>query len=187
MMHRARARRDLGLTLRWPAWALAIVDALVVALVRATGSIDPGFLQAMIIASAGLLGLLFLCMLFDGEAHFAINEANKEMAGVRRGKYFRSLVDPVWGLFGSRSGGVLAGWMRLILLAEFLIEGYLSGSSGGSHPRPGVGAALYVGFSWPGAPPQGVTLAWLGLMLTLAASLVGLKAFYPRPAKTSPA
>ena len=190
MAAKALERHDLGLMLRWPASVLAALDALVIALARLSGLPGAGFFQGLIIASASLAMLLFSWMLLDPGVRYAINEANKEIkGGDSDAVYFRwrsiSLLDPTWGLFGSRAGGMFIATVRVALMAEFVIEGFLSSGSGGTvHPAVGP---FGVSFSGHGIPPSGLLLASLGIALTIFSSLIGLKIFYPKVAKALPA
>ena len=170
---KTRGRSTVGPLLRWPGSVLATLDALAVATARFTSLINSAMLQDLVIASAALLGFLFLWMLFDPGVRFAIDAANAEMKGGNsNAAYFRwrriPLLDPTWGLFGSRTGGFFLAGIRIVLVGEFVLEALLSGGSSGH-----------------GVPPSGLLLSVLGLALTIRVALIGLKEHYPRAAAIS--
>ena len=87
---KTRGRSTVGPLLRWPGSVLATLDALAVATARFTSLINSAMLQDLVIASAALLGFLFLWMLFDPGVRFAIDAANAEMKGGNsNAAYFR--------------------------------------------------------------------------------------------------
>ncbi|CAN5322235.1 hypothetical protein BH10PSE3_BH10PSE3_33000 [soil metagenome] len=118
----------------------------------------------MTIASATVLGVLFLAVLFDIDVRFAVNAANVDMKGGDGGdRYFRwpsiSLLDPAWGLFGSRFGSGPLMIIRVASFADFLLLLLVNGE-GPTHP-----ALLIAGSSFG---------------ITVLLSMIQLKAHYPR-------
>lgn len=118
----------------------------------------------MAIASAAVLGALFLVALCDTDVRFAVDAANADMKGGKGSdRYFRrpsiSLLDPVWGLFGSRFGGGVLMIVRIAAIAVFLLM-LLTGGKNPTHP-----ALLIAGSSFG---------------ITALLSMIQLKAHYPR-------
>lgn len=68
---------------------------------------------------AAVAVLLFLRMLFDPKCHRGIKAAHHAMMG-DHGVPFRliSILDPQWGIFGSRAGSPLLLTIRAVLLIE---------------------------------------------------------------------
>jgi hypothetical protein len=88
----------------------------------------------MFYVAAAVAALLFLCMLFDPRRHRAIHQANVDM---RRGQSLGNfpkvrLLDPEWGLFGTRAGTPALLAIRAVLLLELILALLLSGKYGPS-------------------------------------------------------
>jgi hypothetical protein len=151
------------------ALAIAVLGGLLALVVRFGSIIDPATSRAFVVVVASALGLLFLVALFDKDVRYAVDCANRDMkGGSGDDRYFRrppiSLLDPVWGLFGSRLGGTPLRTVRVILIAEFLLMLLVNGRAP-THP-----ALLIAGSAFG---------------ITLLLSMIQLKAHYPRRAEAT--
>jgi hypothetical protein len=111
------------MTSRWIYWPSLLIAALGGAVVLISATYEPARALASPLAllAAAVAILLFLRMLFDPRCHRGIKEANHEMMG-DHGVQFRltPVLDPQWGIFGSRAGSPLLLTIRAVLLIEII-------------------------------------------------------------------
>ncbi len=185
METKAGDRFDSTALLRWLGLVLATFDALCIASAHFANPIGALPRPGLIWASAVLLGFCFLWMLFDPGVRYAVDAANKEIKGgdsdadIFRWRHIR-LLDPTWGLFGSRVGGIFLCTLRVVLFGELFVEGIFFG---GHNVQTTIGTGI--AFSGHGMPAPGLLLSFLGAMLTVLLGIVGLKTHYPRTITTS--
>lgn len=148
------------------ALGVAAFGGVVAIVIRFTNFIEPALYASVTVASATVLGLLFLATLFDADVRFAVNAANADMKGGNGSdRYFRwpsrSLLDPVWGLFGSRFGSGPLMIIRVASFANFLLMLLVNGE-GPTHPA--------------------LPIAGSSFGITVLLSIFQLKTHYPRRA-----
>jgi hypothetical protein len=146
------------------ALGVAALGGVVALVIRFTNFVEPAFYAPLTVVLATVLGLLFLVMLFDTDVRFAVNAANADMKGGNGSdRYFRwpsiSLLDPVWGLFGSRLG---SGPLTIIRIASF------------------AGFLLMVLVNGAGPPHPALAIAGCSFGITVLLSMFQLKTHYPR-------
>lgn len=117
------------MTPRWLYWPSLLVAALGGAVVVVAVIFEPPqemIVRPLAILAAAIVTLLFLRMLFDPACHRGIEAANREMMG-GQGFQFRlmPILDPQWGLFGSRGGTPLLLAVRGILFIEAIVTMFL--------------------------------------------------------------
>ena len=110
------------MTSRWLLWPSLLVAALGGAVVVVGAAYEPAralLARPLALLAAAIAILLFLGMLFDPGCHRGIEAAKREMMG-DQGFQFRltPILDPRWGIFGSRAGTPLLLTIRAALLIE---------------------------------------------------------------------
>lgn len=113
------------MTARWIYWPSLLVATLGSAVVAISAAYEPArktLASPLALLAAAVAILLFLRMLFDPKCHRWIRAANQEMTG-QHGVPFRltPLLDPQWGLFGSRAGSPLLLIIRAVLAVEIIV------------------------------------------------------------------
>lgn len=109
---------------RWIYWPSLIVAALGGAVVVIGAAYEPAratLANPLALLAATVALLLFLRMLLDPGCHRGIKAANQEMMG-DHGFQFRltPVLDPQWGIFGSRAGSPLLLTIRAVLFIEVI-------------------------------------------------------------------
>lgn len=114
--------------LYWPSLLVAASGGVVVAVGAAYGPARSLLANPMTLLAAGTAIVLFLRLLLDPRCHRGINAANREMLG-SHGFQFRltPILDPQWGLFGSRAGSPLLLMVRAVLTVELVAAMLLMG------------------------------------------------------------
>ena len=112
------------MTSRWVYWPSLLIAALGGAVVGIGAAYEPAratLANPLSLLAAAVAILLFLRMLFDPRCHRGIKAANHEIMG-GHGVQFRltPLLDPDWGIFGSRMGSPLLLTIRAVLLIEVI-------------------------------------------------------------------
>lgn len=133
----------LGRPLALMALLVAAADAVLVPMALFTEALSDDLLQRALGASAFALAVVFLRVVFDPAVQRAVVAANQEL---QEGKPFAarwiSPMDPTWGAFGSRTGNGVLPWLRLVLLAEFVLGIVMLGTSGTPPPALLAGAGF---------------------------------------------
>lgn len=115
--------------LYWPSMLVAVVGGAVVAV---SGAYEPArmMLAPLALLAGAIVTLLFLRILLDPRCHRGIEAANREMMG-EHGFQFRltPILDPQWGIFGSRGGTPLHMTVRAFLILECIVVMLLPGDA----------------------------------------------------------
>ncbi|MFE9082902.1 hypothetical protein ACQKKG_12225 [Brevundimonas sp. NPDC003935] len=109
---------------RWIYWLSLLIAALGGAVVVIGAAYEPAratLANPLALLATAVALLLFLRMLFDPRCHRGIKAANQEMMG-DHGFQFRltPVLDPQWGIFGSRAGSPLLLTIRAVLFIEVI-------------------------------------------------------------------
>ena len=161
----AQSRGMRSHLLYWPSLVVAAIGGIVVAAGAAYEPARSLLVRPMSLLAAGIILVLFLRLLVDPACRRGIDAANREMMG-GQGFRFRltPILDPRWGLFGTRVGSPLLRAIRVLILAELVAAMGLTGRG----------------------PPDLLLLAAASLGVVMMLSLIHIGVTTPAPGARGP-